>query len=238
MKIDGYHFVLTEEKHRFLTLAEYESLCCLRDRAQKYGGAGDVLYLCLSSCSLLVQFVPGKDGRLQATGFAFRKAHEPWLWVWLPVLAAAAGGMMKVQKDISIDDAVVDQLAALERKQPSALLESAQAMERDVGRQMKPHSVGFTRIAAALYGDDGIRWYPIQTDRAPVTAETETLSAAQIADCQPSYQAHDAAYVAPPRLFGSWRVTQDGQRAKLGAVEESTDWYAFARRVRDTLKNL
>lgn len=238
MKIDGYHFVLTEEKHRFLTLAEYESLCCLRDRAQKYGGAGDVLYLCLSSCSLLVQFVPGKDGRLQATGFAFRKEHEPWLWVWLPVLAAAAGGMMKVQKDISIDDAVVDQLAALERKQPSALLASAQAMERDVGRQMKPYSVGFTHIAAAQYGDDGIHWYPIQTDRAPVTVETETIPAEQIADCQPSYQAHDAAYVAPPRLFGSWRVTQDGQKAKLGAVEESTDWYAFAQRVRDALKNL
>ncbi|MDO5785070.1 MAG: hypothetical protein Q4P20_08410 [Eubacteriales bacterium] len=238
MRINGYHFLLTEEKHRFLTLAEHEGLCCLRDRARRYGGAGDVLYVCLSGCSLLVQFVPDEAGVLQATGFAFRKEHEPWLWVWLPVLVAAASGMTKVKKDISIDEALIDQLAELEQKRPSALLAGAQAFEHAVGRQMKPYSVGFTRIASELYGDDGIRWYPIQTDSAPATAEVETIPAEQVKDCQPSYQAEDGAYVAPPRLFGSWRVTRGGEKAKLGAVEETTDWYAFAQRVRSALKDL
>lgn len=238
MKITGYRFLLTEEKHRFLTLEEYESLCCLRDRARKYGGTGDVLYVCLSSCSALIQFVPDKDGVLQAVGFAFRKEQEPWLWTWLPVLVAAASGMTKVKQDISIDEALIEELVELEQKRPSALLASAQAMERDADRQMKPYSVGFTRISSALYGDDGIHWYPIQTDSVPTVAETETISAEQITDCQRSYQANDGVSIAPPRLFGSWRVIQDGKKAKLGAVEEITEWYTFAQRVRNTLKDL
>ena len=236
MTIDGYYFTLTQEKPKILTLEEYEGLCCLRDRAQKYGGAGDVLYLCLSTCSLLMMFTPDAEG-LQACGYAFRKEHEPWLWVWLPVLAAAADGMVRVKRDVRMDEALVQQLAELEQKQPSALRKSTQEWEREVGRQMQPYSVGFTRISPELYGDTGIRWYAIPEDSAPA-AEPQMLTDEQIAACQSSYQAHDRTYVAPPRLFGSWRMTRDGEKAKLGAVDETVEWYAFAQRVREVLKEL
>lgn len=241
MRINGYYFLLTEEKHRFLTLEEHEGLCCLRDRAQRYGGAGDVLYLCLSGCSLLVQFVPDGTGVLRACGLAFRKEHEPWLWIWLPVLVAAADGWNGVKCDIdiiNIDEDLIQELAALEQKRPSALLAGAQAFERAAGRQMKPYSVGFTRLSPALYGDDGIRWHRVQADSEPAAEETPTISDGQIADCKPRYQASDNGYLAPPRLLGGWRVTQDGKKAKLGTVEETVDWYAFAARVREILRNL
>ena len=237
MTIDGYYFTLTQEKPPILTLEEYEGLCCLRDRARRYSGAGDVLYLCLSSCSLLVQCAPDEEQTWQVRGYAFRKEHEPWLWVWLPTLVKILPWIASSGKSISLDEALVRQLAELEQKTPSALRESAQTWECEVGRRMRPYSVGFTRISPELYGDNGIRWYVMPEDGAS-DATIPTLSHEQIAACQPAYQAHDRIYVAPPRLFGSWRVKRGEQKAKLGAVDEATEWETFAQRVRASLKEL
>ena len=87
MTLTGFPFVLDPaDKHRLLTLEEHEGLCCLLDRARHYGGAGDIAFLCMSTCSLLVRFAPEKTGTWTVCGYAFQKAQEPWVWAYLPSL--------------------------------------------------------------------------------------------------------------------------------------------------------
>ena len=137
MTLTGFPFVLDPaDKHRLLTLEEHEGLCCLLDRARHYGGAGDIAFLCMSTCSLLVRFAPEKTGTWTVCGYAFQKAQEPWVWAYLPslpgtLLAPPSGKLLFHAERADTAD------VWLERHDPS-LSHGARQLARDTARLCTP----------------------------------------------------------------------------------------------------
>lgn len=236
MTLTGFPFVLDPaDKHRLLTLEEHEGLCCLLDRARHYGGAGDIAFLCMSTCSLLVRFAPEKTGTWTVCGYAFQKAQEPWVWAYLPslpgtLLAPPSGKLLFHAERADTAD------VWLERHDPS-LSHGARQLARDTARQMHPHSVGFTHLDPAVYADDGIHWYALEPSKS---AEEHTILLPQPparepepADSMPA----DEIRIVPPRITKTWRVVRGEEKYKLGAVDETSDWYVFADRMRSAMTN-
>ena len=239
MTLTGFPFALDPaEKHRLLTLEEHEGLCCLLDRARHYGGAGDIAFLCMSTCSLLVRFAPAKNGTWSACGYAFQKAQEPWVWIYLPslpgtLLAPPSGKLLFHAENAEAADAWLE-------RHDASLSRAAKQLARDAARQMHPYSVGFTHLDPALYADDGIHWYTLEPSKA---AEEHTIllpeqpaepvdEAAETSDADAPA---DDVRIVPPRITKTWRVVRGEEKYKLGAVDETSDWYAFADRVRGAL---
>lgn len=234
MTLTGFPFVFDPMRsHALLTPDEHDGLCCLLARAQHYGGAGDVVFLCLSGCSALVRFAPEHDGGWRAAGYAFQKQQEPWVWLYLPSLlgtvceAPSADGHLRFRVDTAArtDD-------WLERSDP-ALWRGARRLADDTARQLQPYCVGFTHLDPARYGDAGIRWYRL-TPHREAEAHVPALDKAEMDDCRPLFEADSGVRIVPPRVTQTWRVARGDQKARLGPVDRQTDWYAFVDRVRKT----
>lgn len=229
MTLTGFPFLLNpSEKHRFLTLEEHDGLCCLLDRAQQFGGSGDIFFLCVSTCSLLVRISPDKTGIWRAAGFAFQKQQEPWVWLYLPSLLGTVLDISASPGNLYFRMETAAQADEWLKRQDAALSRSAQQLAHDAARQMHPHSIGFTHLDPSLYGDDGIQWYRLEPhaepeDDTPVLPPVDRKSIP------------DGAYLVPPVITHTWRVVSDGEKIKLGTVDDVSDWYELADRVREIL---
>lgn len=228
MTITGYFFSLSPgKKFKLLTEQEQDGLFCLLDRARQYGGKNDILFLCLSNCSLLVQFLPDSSDTLKISGFAFQKKEEPWLWIWLPTLIGTVPDAVQLQKNISMKSERANAMAAWSKKHHPSLWDSAQQLKQDTLRRMQPYSVGFTSLSPSLYGDEGIHWYNVEKHTEEANTRLLTL------DDLDRWQAEDHnIYISPPRLIGGWRAVQEDKKIKLGTIEPVSDWYSFAERIR------
>lgn len=223
MTLTGYPFTLQPgERHPLLAPEEHEGLCCLLERARHYGGAGDIVFLCLSGCALLLRFAPEQDGAWTARGYAFQKGQEPWVWVYLPAmlgtLLAPPDGKLRFRAEQA--DAADEWL----QRHDAALWDGAQRFARDTARQMHAHPVGFTRLDPSVYAEDSIRWYALTPARA---AQDNTVILPPAAPEQ-----EDGLRIVPPRLTRTWRAVRGEEKYKLGPVDERSDWYDFAARVR------
>ncbi|HBI64593.1 MAG TPA: hypothetical protein DDX51_05700 [Clostridiales bacterium] len=231
MTLTGYPFVLDPaERHRLLTAEEHEGLCCLLARARHFGGDGDVFFLCVSACSVLVRCAPDRSGTWQLSGYAFKKQIESWIWLYLPSLLGTVlqppAGMLR----FPIDQA--SQADAWLERHSRALRAAALQLERDAARQMHPYSVGFTRLDPSHYHDDGIRWYRLEPPQ-DAQAHTPALSAAETeaVRTEPGEEIH----LVPPVLTRRWHLVQGEHKLRFGALEETSDWDTFVRRVNSTL---
>lgn len=239
MTLTGFPFALEPaQKHHLLTLEEHEGLCCLLDRAQHYGGTGDIVFLCMSTCSLLVRFAPQPNGIWGVTGYAFQKVQEPWVWIYLPSLLGTVLNPPCGKLSFSVETAGAAD-GWLERHAP-ALRQGAQQFARDSARQMHAYSIGFTHLDPALYADSGIQWYPLtpahdaqeHTVTLPKPAQTEPDALSQE---NTAFEQPDELHIVPPRIlpriFKTWRVRCGKEKYKLGTVEPISDWYDFADRI-------
>ena len=210
MTLTGYPFVLG--KSSGLTPAEQDGLFCLLERAKYFDAAGDILFLCLSSCSVLVRFAPDDQKRWQASGFAFPKGmEEPWIWLALPA------GNLHISADHLPDG---EQWL---RRHDAALYDSVQQFRQDTEQQLHPHAVGFAQ-KPEIYGDDGIQWYPVASGR---TMQARTPSVPAVT-CEPAEQDR---YLVPPRLLRGWRLVCGEEKKKLTAVEERNDWRTLYKKL-------
>ena len=239
MTLTGFPFAFDPaEKHRLLTLEEHEGLCCLLDRAQHYGGAGDMFFLCMSTCSLLVRISPEKTGIWTAHGYAFQKTQEPWVWLYLPALLGTLLAPPSGELHFPVENA--DAASAWLERHDAPLWHSAQQLIRDSARHMHAYSIGFTHLPPEVYADDGIHWYTVEpakeaeehiillppTDAAHTTeAELDTA------------EVSDDVRIVPPRITKTWRIVRGEEKYKLGTVEQTSDWYPFADRVRSILSD-
>lgn len=231
MNLSAFPFVFDpSERHRWLSSDEHAGLRCLLDRAQHFGGGDDIFFLCLTTCSLLVRFVPDKKtGRLSAFGFAFKKQQESWIWLYLPqllrIVFAAPPNEDKVRL-MTEDTPQFDTWLAQHQPQLHAC---AQQFARDTARQMHPYSVAFSHIDPSLYGDIGIRWYAI----APPAGTEQPVPCLQPEDMHDfPAQSDSGAVITPPVITRTWRVVDGDERHKLGRIDDISDWYTFERRVR------
>lgn len=229
MTLTGFPFLLDPaEKHRLLTLQEHDGLCCLLDRAQQFGGTDDVFFLCMSTCSVLVRVSPDENGAWHAAGFAFQKQQEPWLWLYLPSLLGTVLDSAPSSGNLRFRIEAAAQADEWLKRHNLALWRGAQQLAHDTARQMHPYSIGFTHLDPSVYGDDGIQWYRLEPHKQEQD-NTRELSAAEIDDTK------DGAYIVPPLLTRTWRVLSDEEKMKLGPVDDTSDWYAFAHRVHAAL---
>lgn len=228
MKLTAYPFLLhPAEKNKLLTRAEHDGLCCLLDRAKYFGGDGDVLFLCMSTCSVLVRFAPDQAGIWCASGFAFQKQMEQWAWLYLPSLLGTVLTPHTGNLQFRIDTAA--QADEWLQRHDAALAAAAQHLKHDTARQMHPYSVGFTHLDPSVYGDDSIVWYTLEPQKQ-AESNIETHSAV---DCTPK---DGDAVITPPKLLRGWRILQGDDAIKLSCVSETENWYTFAARVRQAIK--
>lgn len=226
MTLTGFPFLFDpNEKHRFLTLAEHEGLCCLLDRAQQFGGTGDVFFLCASTCSVLVRVSPDSSGTWHAAGYAFQKQQEPWVWLYLPSLLGTVLSIPASSGNLRFDTSARSQADEWLKRHDPALWRGAQQLARDTERRMHAYSIGFTHLDPSLYGDDGICWYRLEPQKQ-AEDNTQELPQAEAADTD------DSTYIVPPVITRTWRVRSNEEKFKLGTVEDTSDWYEFADRVR------
>ena len=220
MTLTGYPFLLGKSPD--LTPAEQDGLFCLLERAKYFDAAGDILFLCLSSCSVLVRFAPDEQKRWQACGFAFHKGiEEQWVWLFLPALIGSVLTPPAGDLHFSADHAQ-DGEQWLRRHQP-ALYDSVQQFKTDTETMLHPHTVGFAQ-KPEIYGDDSIVWYPVTSGRT-IQARIPSVSSVT---CEP---ADDDRYLVPPKLLRGWRIVSGEQKQKLDAVEERNDWHAFYEKI-------
>ena len=224
MKLTGYPFLLKPaEKHKLLTRAEQDGLCCLLDRAKHFGGDGDVLFLCLSSCSVLLRISSDET----VSGFAFQKQMEQWAWLYLPSLLGTVLTPHTGELRFRIDTA--EQAEQWLQRHDAALFSGAQQLKHDTARQMHPHSVGFTHLDPSVYGDTGITWYALQPQKKS-EANTQHMEAVM---CEPD---DTDAFLAPPKLLRGWRILRGDDTIKLRSVDDTEDWYSFAARIHDAME--
>ncbi len=236
MKLSAYPFVFDpSERSRLLSQDEHDGLSCLLDRARQFGGEDDIFFLCMTTCSVLVRFARGGDtGALTASGFAFRKQQESWVWLYLPSLLRAVFEDVPDEKHVSFCTEDAPKFDAwLSHRQPQ-LFRSAQQFACDTARQIHPYSVAWTHISPSQYSDDGIAWYTLPARRG----EEEHICRQQPEDVTRCLEEgeDDGTRIVPPTVTRTWRVVRDGEKHKLGRVDDVCDWYGFARSVREALE--
>ena len=231
MKLTGEPFLLdATQKNKNLTQAEHEGLCALLDRCKRFGGTGDVLFLCLSTCSLLVRFHSDEQQHWQAHGFIFQKKVESYIWIYLPVLVGTVLTPYKNQPlKFPINSAA--QSEQWFYRQDCALFAAARQFKHDSEQQLHPYSIGFTHIDPSFYGDDGIIWYPILSEsQSPEYIETIPAVSGENNDCD--------AYLVPPKLLRGWRILQDENKIKLDAIDQATDWYSLWEQMQQAIQQI
>lgn len=219
------------ERHRFLTHDEADGLSCLLDRARQFGGTDDIFFLCVSTCSLLVRFTQNtKTSELFASGLAFKKQQESWIWIYLPSLLRSVCGTPSTSSKLCLRTENAQQADEWLQLNRPGLHQCARQFVKDTARLLHPHSVAFTHLPPTRYGDDSICWYRIEPffQREEVIRQQQPQAADH---CAARFSVDAEISIVPPHLTHTWRIATPNGRKKLGRVEGTPDWYDFAAQI-------
>lgn len=222
----------------WLTPAEHDGLCCLIDRAQQFGGTEDIFFLCVSSGSIAVRLQrDAHTDALLVSGFACKKQHEPWLWIYLPSALRMLFQQPIANETMQFHTEDAPKFDAWLQQQQRGLWDGIQKFARNSARSMHPYSIAFTHIDPSLYSDGSIHWYSI----LPYIEAEESIQQQfpqTLETYRDEFKDDEAVRIVPPIITRTWRLTVGDEYTKLGRIGETSDWYELRDTIRDLLSEI